>query len=309
MDVPSPTEPVHRQAGADRSNPTEPLPLTFASAAGPKAVTGGVTARSSGRTSASRRTRRILIALALAILASGHSGLGNLGDNLTALRSPIERTAASWRGAAQVVGDIAMAAIAEEPNLGRLTGAARTPFCDDVAAEDQRPIADAINLMRRTAEGERLFRQLVDAGICVGTDEIPYNSGYAYIVKSFGSWSRSYINIATRHVRADEPDVLAALLIHEATHVDRYLNAEACTYEESCTVLANGVDLEEEIAAHAAEAEWWIQAYGKDGKRFAFGYAFGENELVKAYLRGPEAFAAYVRKIRSDPREATQPSD
>ncbi len=289
------------------SDPTEPLPVPVqpvpSGASGP-----GKMERSNRRSPASKLAFRFSIALALAVLALGQPYPDSLEDHLNSLRSPIERTAAYWQGAIQATGAMAMAVIAEEPNLGRLTGAARTPFCDDVAPQDQRPIVDAINLMRRTAEGERLFRQLVAEGICIRTGEIPYNSGYAYMVKSFGSWSRSYIKIATRHVRADEPDVLAALLVHEATHVDRYLNGEACTFEESCTTLENGVELEEEIAAHAAEAEWWIQAYGKDGKRFAFGFDFGENQLVKAYLQGPDVFAAYIREIRSDPREATRES-
>ncbi len=289
------------------SDTTETLPLTI-----PPASSGvsdrNRTERPAGRRSASRLIFRLLVALAVAVLALGEPFLGSVSDRLGTLRTPVERTAAYWRGAAETAGAMVMAVLAEEPSLGRLTGAARTPFCDDVVPEDQRPVADAINLMRRTTEGERLFSQLVDAGICIRSGDIPYNSGYAYMVKSFGSWSRSYIKIATRHVQADEPDVLAALLVHEATHVDRYLNAKACTFEENCTILENGVELEEEIAAHAAEAEWWIEAYGEDGKRFAFGYDFGQNQLVKAYLRGPDAFAAYIRQIRGDPREASHQS-
>ena len=249
------------------------------------------------------RTLRTLVILVLVLLGLGASLFVGLGGDLATLRSPSIRTSAYWRNAAQTAVDRAVAAVAEEPALGRLNGAARTPFCDGVAADDRRPIADAINLMRRTTEGERLFRQLVAEGVCIRTGDIPYNSGYAYVVKSFGRWSNSYIKIASRHVDAGEPDVLAALLVHEAAHVDRYLSGEACSYDDSCTLLDNGVELEEEIAAHTAEAEWWIQAYGRDGKRFAIGYDFGENELVKAYLEGPDAFAAYVNEIRGDPRE------
>jgi hypothetical protein len=109
--------------------------------------------------------------------------------------------------------------------------------------------------------------------------------------------------VATRHVDDGEADVLAAIMVHEATHVDRYLQGTACSYADRCTLLPNGVELEEEIAAHGAEAEWWIESYGEDGKRFAFGYDYGMNELVEAYLDGPAAFAAYVREIRSDDRE------
>jgi hypothetical protein len=214
------------------------------------------------------------------------------------------RTPAAWDAAAIALADRVVGGLVEEPHFAQVRGASAMPICRDVAEEHQRPLINAFNLMRRTDEGQRLFRQLLDEGICVRTGEIPYNSGFAYVVQSItGSWARSYIMVAVRHVEADEPDVLAAIVVHEATHVDRYLQGTACSYAGTCTLLPNGVELEEEIAAHAAEAEWWIAAYGTDGKRFAFGYDYGMNELVEAYLAGPEAFAAYVREIRSDDRE------
>jgi hypothetical protein len=67
--------------------------------------------------------------------------------------------------------------------------------------------------------------------------------------------------------------------------------------------LPNGVEIDEEVAAHTAEAEWWIAAFGTDGKRFAVRNDYGENRLARAYLRGPDAFRAFVTDYRSDPRE------
>lgn len=224
--------------------------------------------------------------------------------------SPIVRSIATeperWGGTIEIALDTAFARMAEEPHFAEVRGATRLPICDTVTRDAAETLAYAFNLMRQTPEGERLFDQLVSEGICVRVGEIEYNSGFAYVVQSFtGSWSRSYIQIATRHVVDDERDVLAALLVHEATHVDRYIQGTACTYAETCTILANGVELEEEVAAHRAEAEWWIAAYGDDGKRLAVGYDFGINELVDAYLDGETAFTAYIAEIRGDDREGS----
>ena len=93
------------------------------------------------------------------------------------------------------------------------------------------------------------------------------------------------------------------MLIHEATHVDRAITGRDCARAGGCTRLPNGVYLEEEIAAHAAEAGWWIAAFGAGGKRFAFRADYGENELAEAFLRGDTAFRDYVRDLRDDPRD------
>lgn len=222
--------------------------------------------------------------------------------------SPLARSIATrpdlWKDAVEVALTAAADRLAEEPHFAEVRGTTRMPICENVGEQHAESLAFAFNLMRQTAEGERLFQQLVDEGICVRVGAIEYNSGYAYVVQSItGSWSRSYIQIADRHVTDDERDVLAALLVHEATHVDRYIHGTACTYSHNCTVLPNGVELEEEVEAHRAEAEWWIAAYGENGKRLAIGYDFGMNELVDAYLDGEDAFVEYVVKIRGDDRE------
>lgn len=222
--------------------------------------------------------------------------------------SPLARGIATrpdlWGDTVKVVLTAAADRLAEEPHFAEVRGTTRMPICENVGEQHAEALAFAFNLMRQTAEGERLFQQLVDEGICVRVGEIEYNSGYAYVVQSItGSWSRSYIQIANRHVTDDERDVLAALLVHEATHVDRYIHGTACTYSHDCTVLPNGVELEEEVEAHRAEAEWWIAAYGENGKRLAIGYDFGMNELVDAYLGGEDAFVEYVVRIRGDDRE------
>ncbi len=201
----------------------------------------------------------------------------------------------------------AVSLVAEEPAFDAAPGLPAYPVCAATSAEDDDRIARGMDLMRGTAEGERLFEQLVDNEICVGTEDIGYNSGYAYGRQSpvDGSWSDSYIVVASDLLDSSETDVVAALLIHEATHIDRYINGLACNFADTCTTLPNGVDLEEEIAAHAAEAEWWIAAYGGDGKRFATGYDSGVNRLARAYGEGAEVFDAFVLRIRSDAREGS----
>lgn len=198
----------------------------------------------------------------------------------------------------------ALGTIDEQPSFASVPGAPRLPLCTGVSDADARDLADAMNLMRRTAEGQRLFDQLLNQGICVGVEEIAYNSGYA-LARETGNddWSSSYIMADRDIIDAGETDVLAALLVHEATHIDRFVNGLACTFRDRCTTLPNGVELDEELAAHAAEAEWWREAYGDDGKRFALGYGYGMNQLLRSYLAGSEDFSAYVQRLRGDKRE------
>jgi hypothetical protein len=207
-------------------------------------------------------------------------------------------------GSVSRVARSALGTIDEQPAFASVPGAPTLPLCNGVSETDARELADAMNLMRRTSEGDRLFDQLLSEGVCVGVEEISYNSGYALARETGnGDWSSSYIMADRDILDSGETDVLAALLVHEATHIDRFVNGIACTFEDQCATLPNGVDLDEEIAAHAAEAEWWREAYGDDGKRFALGYAYGMNQLLKAYLDAPEEFAAYVEQLRGDERE------
>lgn len=202
------------------------------------------------------------------------------------------------------VARTALGTIDEQPAFASVPGAPALPLCNGILDGDARELADAMNLMRRTAEGSRLFDQLLDEGICVGVEEISYNSGYALAREtSQGDWSSSYIMADRDIVDSGETDVLAALLVHEATHIDRFIHGLACSLQDRCATLPNGVDLDEELAAHAAEAEWWREAYGDDGKRFALGYGYGMNQLLEAYLGGADEFAEYVERLRRDERE------
>ncbi len=101
-------------------------------------------------------------------------------------------------------------------------------------------------------------------------------------------------------------DVVAATLVHEAAHLDRSFHGTTCLADDSCTVLTNAVLLDEEVAAHAAEARWWLAIYGREGKSDPDPVAAWQNHLATAYLTGPESFAAFVESFRSDAEEASR---
>jgi hypothetical protein len=146
---------------------------------------------------------------------------------------------------------------------------------------------------------------LVEHDVCVEIDDLSYALAYAQSRwSSVSGWAESRIVVDRGMIRSGAADQLAAVLVHEATHVDRVISGESCHLDDDCRLLPNGVAIDEEIAAHTAETEWWIEAFGTDGKRFAFGSQdIGENRMADAYLDGDAAFRAYVTRMRSDPRE------
>ena len=250
----------------------------------------------------SRLSRFVRLLFIVAILATTAFAAGNQELVETLSDTPQWQTVEqSSRHAVHAIVSV----VAEEPSFASAPALASYPICAGTGQGDEDDLESGMNLMRATAEGERLFDQLVDEDICVRVEDIGYNSGYAYGRQSpvDGGWSDSYIAVASDLLHSGESDVVAALLIHEATHIDRYVNGLACNYSDTCTTLPNGVDLEEEIAAHGAEAQWWIAAYGSDGKRFATGYDYGLNRLARAYGEGASVFDAYVHNARSDSRE------
>jgi hypothetical protein len=226
--------------------------------------------------------------------------------------------AAAWFGASQfsaygevdsdvllgAIEQVGYASIGESPHITSLPPTGPVPICRDVPTQLIKPLRRAFGLMRGTSEGQRLFQMLVDSDVCVTIDDLPYNAAYAFSREtSPDNWSASRIVIDRSLVRSSMSDTLAAILVHESTHIDRAVSGEACLVSDKCDRLPNGVEIDEEIAAHTAEAEWWIAAFGSDGKRFAFRSDYGENHLAKAYLEGEDAFRDYVTSYRSDPRE------
>jgi hypothetical protein len=207
-----------------------------------------------------------------------------------------DRAAATWR--------VGIADLGENPHLTPNPPDAPVEFCEGVSAVDQQAITDGVAYLRATQDGIDLYNLLIENGVCIGTKELDFNSAYATSRWSPQSdWSDSEIIIGEYYVDWLYPDVIAAILAHEATHIQRAVDGTACYYANACTVLSNGVDLEEEVVAHEAEAQWWIAAYGRDGKDRAFAADASENRLKAAYLKGPGAFREFVREMRSDKRE------
>jgi hypothetical protein len=178
------------------------------------------------------------------------------------------------------------------------------PFCSGVTHRQEGQIDRALVLMRKTREGDRLADQLAEHDVCIGVENLSYNAGYASAQRSWsGDWGDSSIVIDSDLLSVAEPDVVAALLVHEATHIDRYIRGKACGAFDDCEVLDNGVIVEEEVAAHAAEAQWWISVYGPSGRRVYSGYGYSLDVLAAAYLQGEDAFRQFVIDLRSDPRD------
>ena len=205
-----------------------------------------------------------------------------------------------------VVEEIALSSMAdlgEEPAVTPAKPAPRYPIDPSVPQPLVVPLVKALDLMRGTPEGAALFKLLVDNDVLISVESLPYNAGYTSSSWTRNGWKESNIVIDADAVRSRDVDVLAAILVHEATHAKRAIDETACFYKNDCQTLPNGVDIQEEVYAHAAEARFWQELYGNDGKNFAFGTASGENELLKAYRKGSATFNDYVRKLRGDSRE------
>jgi hypothetical protein len=205
---------------------------------------------------------------------------------------------------AKATGLILFDSINEQPHFAAVPTGDSAPICSSVPTRYVPALTSAFALMRGAPDGARLYDVLVSHDVCVQLAHIPYNGGYATSWRETnGRWVRGSITLDQDYIRSRQADVVAAMLVHEATHIERAINGTSCDDTHNCEMLANGVELDEEVAAHQAEARFWIEAYGKNGKRFTIGADYGENQLASAYEDGTSAFRTYVRKLRSDPRD------
>ena len=144
----------------------------------------------------------------------------------------------------------------EKPDLASVAPDANPPICDAVDDQFVPALSEAFLLMRGTEEGSRLYDELVARDVCVSVGRLGFNGGYSTSWRDWnGDWTRGAIVIDDDYVTTWEADVLAAMLVHEATHIDRAIHGTSCEVTPDCETLPNGVDLEEEMAAHAAEAQ------------------------------------------------------
>lgn len=241
---------------------------------------------------------RFLLVATILFAALSWSVESNLIDRLD---SP---TLSQIAGTSRAVIRVAGAELGEDPKLAPRPPEGELPVCEPLSDYEERALRAGIGLMRGTDRGLELYDLLVEEGVCLRIDDLPYNSAYALSRwSSREGWAGSEIVIDTDEVSLLYPDVLAAILVHEAVHIERAVSRTACYYAGACTVLDNGVRLDEELVAHAAEAEWWLDAFGNDGKDYAFRSDHAQNQLAAAYLRGNSAFREFVTEGRGDPRE------
>ena len=181
-------------------------------------------------------------------------------------------------------------------------------FCQGVEAEDRDRIERAATEMRRAEEASKLLSMLIDEQICIGTVDLDYLFGYTRYGGSRLNPRVLYIVIDRDDLRYLRPDETAALLVHEAIHAVRILDGTNCFLTQDCEVLPNGNQVEEEVAAHSAEARFWIEIHGPTGTRSGIGWSGTAgsaylNELVEIYNEGPAPFREFVTSFRSDPIE------
>lgn len=183
-------------------------------------------------------------------------------------------------------------------------------YCEELETKDFRRLEIAIQTMKSVEPGAQLLTTLIENDVCLDLDDIPYNAAYfSWYEAGFRSDSTIYFIVIDRELLEDSlPDEVAALLVHEATHAHRWFNGLDCEQRRSCTYLANEIRLEEEIAAHRAEAQWWMALHGATGTNSGGSYKGTTmsaylNRLLYYYLKGPTAFEEYVRAIRSGSQE------
>ncbi len=88
------------------------------------------------------------------------------------------------------------------------------------------------------------------------------------------SVARNRIQVSAE-LRGGSVDVLAAVLIHETMHVAQYQMRSGRRLPAEC--------VEDEIEAFAAEAQWWAERHGEDGKRNPNEAEHRMNGLMRAW--------------------------
>jgi hypothetical protein len=181
-------------------------------------------------------------------------------------------------------------------------------FCEGVSTKDRNRIERAAIKMGQAGEASELLAMLIDEQICIGTEDLDYLAGYTEAGGSIWRPEVRHIMLDTGTLRHTLPDEAAAILVHEATHAARVFDGSSCFLTSDCQILTNGNEVEEEVAAHAAEARFWIEIHGHSGTRTGSSWTGTavsrfENSLVFAYGLGPEHFEEFVIRIRSSPIE------
>jgi hypothetical protein len=188
------------------------------------------------------------------------------------------------------------------------TGSSGITYCAGVRSTEEATIFRAIGEMRRTKEGNHLANEILAKPLCFGVEELVYNGGYFSMSRGTEVSDGYRIVIDRTELKSLTDEELGAILVHEATHAHRAFAGKECSQTHDCIYLPNEIAIDEEVAAHSAEARFWIEIKEQDD--FQGGASSSDllgtaylNDLAAAYQEGPEAFRAYVIELRSDPRE------
>ena len=179
----------------------------------------------------------------------------------------------------------------EANNNPDLAPQANSLACETVNRSHTETIDRAVKLMRNARIGEDLYIELVERNTCIAVDSL-HESVLAMAVTD-----ANYI-VASQDLLEDESiRVVAATFVHEATHIVTIQDGLDC--RDSCTLIGMSggtIALELEIPAYRAEAQYWLEKYGSDGK--ANPQTVEEvalNHLMFAYQQGERAFVRFVR--------------
>lgn len=139
-------------------------------------------------------------------------------------------------------------------------------FCRELDRKTTNLFEAAIQEMRSVGNGEELYRLLVERSICLEVDKLgDFVSCFSVSDPTTSAPFTPFIVIDFYALEIIQPDELAAILVHEATHAQRLFEGTSCYLSSACTLLPNGVELEEEVVAHRAEALWWGARHGPTG--------------------------------------------
>jgi hypothetical protein len=195
-----------------------------------------------------------------------------------------------------------------ERDNGQSSGSSGITYCAGVKTTEKAIIYCAIGEMRRTKEGNHLANEILAKPLCFGVEELIYNGGYFSVTRGTEVSDGNRIVIDRTELKSLTDEELGAILVHEATHAHRAFAGMECSQTHDCAYLPNEIAIDEEVAAHSAEARFWIEIKEQDDSKGGasssdfLGTAY-YDELAAAYKEGPEAFRAYVIELRSDPRE------
>ena len=178
-------------------------------------------------------------------------------------------------------------------------------FCAELDPNTADKVNLALDVMKSTGIGPMLAEILVESQTCIAIGDRDALPGTTSV--HFDEATERYqhvISLSSSVVNEADADELAALIVHEAVHVERSINRLECSAQSHCVLTVSG-DVPDEMAARRAEALWWLARHGSRGTTGGGAYvgtqfsAF-ENQLLAHYLAGGVEWVDYVTTLPSD---------